>query len=384
MFVQYAGLSRVAENFALECVLASMAQRKAEESYGIPRELQTRGPWTAIDFERLWLARHKELYPWYSESGMSTRVPRGAFRARAAALKNWVASRQGKQRGQAVRIPRFRTRKDGLRFLIPCPDAYPIDPTKVQIPRVGHVSAREDMTWLVARMADGRARVTSSTVREQAGRWWVSFAVEIDREDVNQRRQVSADAPTCGIDLGVKTLATIMDDTGAVEKVVLPPGLRRSERKLRRAQKAFSRKMPGSANHKKARTAVAAAHMSIRHRRHDFVHKLTTRLARTKRAIAVESLNVVGMLRNHSLHGSLKRAGFAEFVRILEYKASWYGSKVWAADRWYPSSRTCSECGRINQDLTLKMRTWTCACGRRHDRDTNAARNLLVAMNSVA
>lgn len=139
----------------------------------------------------------------------------------------------------------------------------------------------------------------------------------------------------------------------------------------------------GSKNRAKARQKVAALHLKVAHRRSDFLHQLTTRLARTKRAVAVESLNVAGMVRNRRLARAVSDAGFGEFIRQLTYKADWYGSKVWAADRWFPSSKTCADCGAINAGLTLAQRSWVCQCGATHDRDHNAARNLLAAMHAA-
>jgi putative transposase len=254
----------------------------------------------------------------------------------------------------------------------------------VTLPGVpGQIRSREDLSWLTVRLADGRARILGSTVRERAGRWWVSFQIDVDRTDLNTARTVTPDAPSCGIDLGVKTFAVIVDDTGAVEQVQAPRALQAAQRKLRRANKALHRCQPTSANRAKARQAVAAIHLKIAHRRGDFLHQLTSRLARTKRAIAVESLNVSGMIRNRRLARTISDAGFAEFIRHLRYKTAWYGSAVWAADRWYPSSKTCSACGVINAGLTLSHRSWTCTCGVEHDRDHNAARNLLTAMHAA-
>jgi putative transposase len=176
------------------------------------------------------------------------------------------------------------------------------------------------MSWLTDRIGDGRARVIGSTVREQAGRWWVSFQVEVDRADVNGRRTINADAPACGVDLGLKTFAVIADDTGQVEEVQAPRALKAAQRKLRRANKALARTQRGSANRAKAREAVAAIHLKVAHRRGDFLHQLTTRLARTKRAIAVETLNVAGMVRNRRLARAVCDAGFGELIRQLMYK----------------------------------------------------------------
>jgi len=180
----------------------------------------------------------------------------------------------------------------------------------------------------------------------------------------------------------LKRFAVVADDTGQVEQVQAPGALTAAQRKLRRANKALARTQRGCANRAKAREAVAAIHLKVAHRRGDFLHQLTTRLARTKRAIAVETLNVAGMVRNRRLARAVSDAGFGEFIRQLTYKTQWYGSKVWAADRWYPSSKTCSACGAVNQELTLPDRTWTCLCGAVHDRDHNAASNLLTAMHT--
>lgn len=381
---RHAGLSRVVENFCLDKIRAAFAQRAAELTYGVPEAHLTKAPWTAVDMERLWRAEHRTVAPWFAESGLSSRVPKEACRLRAAGLKNWWASKTGKRKGPKVKFPALRKRKHGSRFRYDADRAKPAGERGVKLPGVpGAVRAAESLSWLVERIEDGRARIIGTTVREKAGRWWVTFQLDVDRTDVNTRRTVSPDAPTCGIDLGLKTFAVIMDDTGNVEEVQAPRALKSAQRKLRRANKALSRKEPGSANRVKARQAVAAVHLKVAHQRGDFLHQLTTRLARTKRAIAVESLNVAGMVRNRCLARSISDAGFGEFIRHLEYKTGWYGSKLWAADRWYPSSKTCSVCGAINTGLTLSSRSWVCACGAEHDRDHNAARNLLTAMHAV-
>lgn len=381
---RHAGLSRVVENFCLDKIRAAFAQRAAEQTYGIPAGQLTNAPWTGIDLERLWRAEHRELYPWFAESGLSSRVPKEACRLRAAGLKNWHASKTGKRKGTKVKFPKLRKRKHGSRFRYDADRARPATDRTISMPGVpGKVRTREDLSWITDRLADGRARIVGTTVREKAGRWWVTFQVDVDRTDLNQGRAVGPDAPTCGIDLGLKTFAVIMDDAGEVEEVQAPRALKAAQRKLRRSNKALSRKRPGSANRAKARNAVAAVHLKVAHQRGDFLHQLTTKLARTKRAIAVESLNVSGMVRNRRLARAVSDAGFGEFIRQLEYKTGWYGSKVWAADRWYPSSKTCSVCGAINAGLTLSDRTWVCICGAEHDRDHNAAMNLLTAMHAV-
>lgn len=378
---QHAGLSRVVENFCLEKVKAALEQREAEKTYGIPDSDLTPVPWSAPALERMWRLEHRDRYPWFAEAGLSSRVPKEACRIRAAGFKNFFDSRSGKRKGAKVGFPVWRKRKHGSRFRYDAATAYPHTSRFAHLPMIGKVRTLEDMSWLTDRIVDGRARVIGSTVKESAGRWWVSFQLEIDRTDVNEREAVSSDAPACGVDVGVKTFATIVDDDGTVTELHAPKPLKAALQKLRKAGKAVSRKQSGSSNRAKAVKRLARVHLEVAHRRADFLHKTTTMLARSKRAIAVETLNVKGMVANRSLARAVSDLGFGEFFRQLEYKTRWYGSSVWAADRWFPSSRLCGGCGGINRDLTLADRVWTCGCGLEHDRDVNAARNLLEAMN---
>lgn len=380
---QHAGLSRVVENFCLELVKAALDQRDAERTYGVPDADLTPVPWSAPAMERAWRIAHPGRYPWFGAESMSSRVPKEACRVRAAGLKNWAESRTGKRKGRKLGFPTWRKRKHGSRFRYDADTARPDSPRTVHLPKVGKVHALEDMSWLLERISDGRARVIGATVKEQAGRWWVSLQLDIDRADINTRRAVVPTAPTCGVDLGLKTFAVIADDDGTVAEIQAPRALKAAQRKLRRANKALARSQRNSANRAKARTKLAAAHLRVAHRRADFLHKTTTMLARTKRAIAVEDLNVAGMVKNRRLARSISDAGFGEFLRQLQYKTAWYGSKLWAADRWYPSSKTCSACGAVHSGLTLSDRVWLCACGAQHDRDVNAARNLLAHMTAA-
>lgn len=381
---QHAGLSRVVENFCLALAKAALDQRSAERTYGVPEGQLTPVPWSAPALESAWRAAHGKLYPWFADASLSSRVPKEACRLRATGLKNWADSRRGARKGPRLGFPVWRKRKHGSRFRYDGCTVRPVGAHVAVLPGIGRVDTREDMSWLASRLADGRARIIGATVRERAGRWWISFQIDIDRTDVNAHRAVDPGAPTCGIDLGLKVFAVVADDGGEIEEIESPRALKAAQRKLRRANKALSRAQRGSANRVKAVRKVAAVHLKVANQRGDFLHKITTRLARTKRAIAVENLNVAGMIRNRSLARAVSDAGFAEFVRQLRYKADWYGSKLWAADRWYPSSKTCSACGAINAGLTLSDRWWACQCGVTHDRDHNAARNLLVAMHSAA
>ena len=202
--------------------------------------------------------------------------------------------------------------------------------------------------------------------RDSANRYHISILVESVTEEHEPTDS------TVGIDAGLTSLYTL--STG--EKIVNPRHEKRDRKKLARAQKDLSRKQKGSNNRAKARLKVARIHARIADRRRDNLHKLSTRLIRENQAVMIEDLGVRNMVRNRSLARSISDAGWAQFRTMLEYKADWYGRQVVAIDRFYPSSKTCSECGAINDTMSLEVREWACRCGTIHDRDINAAKNI--------
>jgi putative transposase len=183
-----------------------------------------------------------------------------------------------------------------------------------------------------------------------------------------------------GVDLGVTDLAVTSDG----EKIANPRHLARKARNLARYQRRLARCRKGSANRAKAAAKVARAHRKVRHARRDFLHRATTRLVRSADTIVIEDLNVSGMVRNRRLARAISDCGWREFRRQLAYKCERYGRDLVVIDRWYPSSKTCSACGHRLAELSLGTRQWTCpSCGARHDRDINAARNILAAGQAV-
>jgi putative transposase len=205
--------------------------------------------------------------------------------------------------------------------------------------------------------------------KDSAGRYFVSFLMD---EVIQALPVVNA---MVGVDVGLKDLAVL--STG--EKVANPTHLRRSERRLAHAQRNLARKQRGSRNREKARLKVAGIHARIADQRTDGLHKLTTRLIRENQTVCVESLAVKYLVRNHTLAKAISDAGWGELVRQLEYKAVWYGRTLVKIERWYPSSKRCHSCGHVLNDLDLAIRQWTCPnCGVRHDRDVNAAKNILA------
>lgn len=378
---RHCGLSRVVENFCLETVQKKKAQQEAEKTYAIPKEELTPVPWSAPALEKEWRAAHPQHYPWFAEGKLSSRVPKEACRVRSVGIKNYFDSKNGKRKGARLGWPKWRKRKHGSRFRYDADRAKPLNARTVRLPAIGDVATREDMSWLTDRMENGSARMLGATVREQAGRWWVSFQIEVDRDDINKRRKVDSEAPACGIDLGLETFAVIKNSDGTKEEIHAPKPLKAAQRALKRANRKLAKSGEDSKNRAKARRRAGRLHLRVADRRRDFLHKTTTRLTRTKSTIAVETLHVKGMVKNRRLSRATSDAGFGEFVRQLDYKADWYGSRVWKADRWFPSSKTCGDCKRVNRALALADRVWVCTgCGTLHDRDENASGNLLAKM----
>jgi putative transposase len=225
-----------------------------------------------------------------------------------------------------------------------------------------------DIRW--SRPLPEGAQPSQVTVsRDGAGRYHVSILVE---DVIGEHATTDA---TIGVDAGITSLCTL--STG--EKVPNPRHEQRDRARLATAQRVLARKQKGSANRAKARLKVARIHARIADRRQDHLHKLSTRLINENQVIAIEDLGVRNMVRNRSLARAISDASWSQFRSMLEYKANWYGRTVVAVDRFYPSSKTCSACGRIADSLPLHMREWVCVCGVVHDRDVNAAKNILAA-----
>lgn len=220
------------------------------------------------------------------------------------------------------------------------------------------------------------ATVTTVTVsKDCAGRYFVAM---LCTDEVHARPVIESKV---GIDLGLTHFAIL--STG--EKIAAPNTFRKNEQKFAKLQRRLAKKAKGSANRKKAKLKVAKLHAKITDSRKDFLHKLSTRLVNENQVIAVETLAVSNMQKNRCLAKSIGDAGWAEFVRQLEYKALWYGRTLVGIDRWYPSSKRCSDCGHTAAKMPLKVREWTCTeCGAIHDRDINAARNVLAAGLAVS
>jgi putative transposase len=292
-------------------------------------------------------------------------APQEALRNLDNAFAHFFRRAKLKQRGKLRGKAGYPTRKSKKRGLggFRLTGAIVVSPSVIQLPRLGRLRLKERGYLPTA------ANILSATVSEQAGHWYVSVLVE--QEYVVPTNH----GPVVGVDLGIKALATLSD--GAVEPN--PRHLKHRLRKIKCCQRAVSRKLKGSHNRRKAAQRLGRLHRTVANQRANTLHQFTSRLAKTKSVVVIEDLNVAGMLKNHHLAQAIGDVGFGEFRRQLAYKAAWYGCRVVVASRWEPSSKTCSGCGWVDEDLALSDRVFHCqnpGCGLVMDRDLNAAINL--------
>jgi putative transposase len=274
-----------------------------------------------------------------------------ALRDLDTAFKNFFARR--------ARYPRFKSRKrDALRFRIP--QRVTVTERGINVPKIGRI---------VARIHRPLVGTTKSATFKQApdGHWYVCFVVE-QHVPARTERAITSHV---GIDVGLKDFAVL--STG--KRIPNPRYFRTQEKKLRRAQRALSRKAHGSRNRAKARTQVARIHQNIRNQRNDFLHKLSRQWVDSYDLISIEDLNTHGLART-KLAKSVLDAGWSSLRQMLTYKVDWYDKHLMTIGRFYPSSRLHRLCGAINHELTLSDRLWVCACGATLDRDLNAAQNI--------
>ena len=224
-------------------------------------------------------------------------------------------------------------------------------------------------------LPDGCKPSSVTITKDDAERYFVSILVEEDMKPLEVTPKM------VGLDLGLKTMVITSDGHTHGN----PKFAASDEKKLAKAQRRHAKKKKGSKNRNKARLKVARVHKKIADRRRDYQHQLSTRIIRENQVVCVESLQVKHMVKNHSLAKAISDVGWSEFTRQLEYKAEWYGRTFVKIDKWYPSSKRCFDCGHILDSLPLDVRSWTCPeCGVVHDRDINAAKNILAAGLAVA
>jgi putative transposase len=300
--------------------------------------------------------------PWLRD--LPYTVLQGAFDNLNAAYRNFF--RRVKQGNESPGFPKFKSRKNSLQSFNVRGDIRVSD-THVRLPKIGQLRLMEHGYLPTAK----RVRILSATVSSQdhGATWYVSLQTE---EEISEPKAATGEA--IGIDLGIKCLAILSD--GTVYENVKP--LRQQERKIGRLSRELARRCKGGQNWSKTKAKLTRVHAKARNIRQHELHQISAEtVAKRPSAIVMEDLNVNGMMANHCLARAIADLGMYELRRQMSYKAAWNGSQFILADRWYPSSKTCSHCGVIRDELSLAERTFVCPdCGFVIDRDLNAARNL--------
>jgi putative transposase len=308
-------------------------------------------------------------------------------------LAAFTASRRGERPGPRVGFPRFKRKtatvasfriRQKTRNGRGCIRVGQGSPRSVTLPRIGVLGVREDTRRLRRMLRTGRATILAATVTGRAGRWTLSVTVEA--ADLHPAvRHPSADGapvgPWVGVDRGLfaYAVAATADGREVLREDDAPRPLRTAQARLRRLNRRVSRKRKGSANRREAAARLGRAHAQVRNVRQHFLHRVANALVQTHDRLAVEDLNITGMMRNHHLAGAIADAAWAELARIVDYKQRWRGGQVIPVDRWYPSTKTCSRCRSVAAAMPLSTRIFhRQQCGYQADRDLNAAINLAI------
>ena len=334
------GCARKAWNWALSKWEETYKAGGKPYAYGLKKELN---------------AIKEEQFPWMYESTKC--APDQAVVNLGKAYQNFFKGIKAKRK---VGKPKFRSKKSAKDSFYLCNTNKRVKSGKLFVPNIsGGIVMSEEVRF--------QGKIMSYTVSRDVDRWYVSVLVDTEVEELPKTGK------TVGVDLGIKTLATLSDGT-TIEN---PHLLKKQMRKLARKQRELSRKQKGSKNREKARIKVAKIHRTVRLARLDVLHQATTKLVRSYDTIVIEDLNVKGMVKNHKLARAISDCGFGMFRTMLENKCKMYGKTLVIADRFFPSSKTCSKCGHKKEELKLSERMFVCEkCGFEIDRDLNAAINL--------
>jgi putative transposase len=393
----HAGAARKAYNTMLALVKAVMDQRTAERSYGVAEaDLTPALDWSLAGLRKQWNRRKDDAAPWWAEN--SKEAYNTGLDALARGLGAWSKSRKGLRAGAAVGFPNFKSARSrrSVRFTTGAIGAG-ADRHHVTVPKIGRIRTHESTRKLGCRIEAGTARILSATVSEDSsGRWFCSFQVIVKRSAAVPAHAGAAGVPAVGVDVGVKAGALLViaaPDGREIGRVPAPKPLTAARARLRALQRKAARQQgpwnpetrtrrPPSKRWAQTNRRIGRTHAHAAAIRRDLLHKQTTALAQRYQVITVETLNASGMraaggARKRGLNRALADAALAEIRRMLTYKCTWYGSVLVEAGRYFPSSKTCSACGRRKPNLALADRTYACDyCGLRIDRDLNAAINL--------
>ncbi|HKN99870.1 MAG TPA: RNA-guided endonuclease TnpB family protein [Pseudonocardiaceae bacterium] len=347
------GCARVVFNDALRC---------RDEAWRAGEKLSP----TKVQQQVITQAKTTDARAWLSEVASVALVQ--SVRDAHRAYQNFFDSIAKRRKGRQVGRPRFKSRKDNRQSFRLTRNGFSLRSNgRLYLAKIGEVKVR----WS-RELPSEPSSVT--IIRESDGHYYASFVVEMAATPLPP---VGREA---GLDLGITRLATIA--TTDAQRIDIPnqKHLAAKLRKLHRLEREKARRATGGKNRAKTRRKVAVQHGKVARARRDYHHKQALTLVRDNQAVYVEDLNIVGMVRNRRLARAIHDAGWAQFVRLVEEKAERYGRTVVTVSRWLPSSKTCSACGHLMAQLPLKVRSWTCpTCGTSHDRDHNAAINILAA-----
>jgi putative transposase len=349
LLAQSAGCARFAYNWGLDQRIKLYQESKESTD--------------AIKQHKILCSLKKSEFPWMYE--VTKCAPQEALRNLDQAFKNFFRRlKEGKKPG----FPKFKSKhKDQDSFKVTTGAVY-LTKSSIKLPKISGAIRLKEKGYIPT---EG-VKYLSYTISKKAGRWFLSVNCEIQDNENTDPSRLSPEA-TIGLDLGIKELGTVSD--GKVYHN--PKSLNKLKRTINRKQREKSRRVKGSCRRRKTVARLQRIHYRISCIRKDTIHKMTSDLVKTKPIrLVIENLSVKGMMRNHKLARSLADASFGEIRRQLEYKAKWYGSEIILADRFFPSSKTCSQCGQIKDDLKLSDRVYRCECGLVLDRDLNAAINL--------
>jgi putative transposase len=401
LLLAHAGAARLAFNHQLARVKANLDQRSAERTYGVADADLT----PSLSWSKMSLINHMNSW----KDGRAPDAPVNADGTRglawrgevsadvfecasvnaAQALKNWADSKKGIRAGKAAGFPRFKSRHQTTpAFRLRAkytegatPSVRPTGPKAVKFPTLGELRVQESTRQLRKLYEKGRFHAYAASFRLERGRWVVAVT-GVAADFHHARRDTTATSgrhqARVGVDLGVKTLAVIADETGTVLAAVEGvKALQHAQARLKMANQALARTKRDSTGRRKAARRLGRVHARVANVRKALLHELSSVIVTGHAAVVLEDLNAAGMLANRKLARVVSDASFGELRRQVQYKAAWYGTELVVADRWYPSSKTCSGCGAVKTDLTLSDRVYACgACGLVLDRDVNAAINL--------
>ena len=399
VLARHAGASRFAFNQCLRIVKTTLTQRKTRPEIEVP--------WTGFDLINAFNAWKKtnDAGQVFTVDGQGTaeavvtglawrrQVSQQVFEEAAVdlgrGLTAWSDSRSGKRTGKRVGFPRFKKKSGDIpsfrlrnKHRKDKPPAIRIGdhdrPRSVTLPSIGQIGTHDDTRRLRRMLAKHRAKICFATITHHGGRWWVALNVEAAELNPNHQHRLNSDGGWVGIDRGLSAfvVAATSDGTEVARVADAPKALASGMKRQRQLARSLSRKRKGSNNRKNAAARLGRHHHHVANVRRHFLHQMSNELVKTHDRLVIENLNVTGMLRNRRLARAISDASWSEFARLVKYKQGWRAGEIVEADRWYPSTRLCPQCGAVNSEMTLADRVFTCGCGHSADRDTNAATNL--------